>query len=90
MTADTCRTCLFWSRGGAPVATTVRVRDANPDLGVCEYRPPTVHVLNDTLVSAFPAVHASRSCCFWAATDDFDGPDGGTRVDNIVPLRDAA
>ncbi len=81
-----CRTCMFWRAGGAPVATNVRVPDANPDLGACEYDPPTVHLINGSLQSMFPAVHADRSCAAWASCDGADGPDGGSHGSNVIPV----
>lgn len=76
-----CRTCMFWRQGLAPVATTVRLPDASPDLGICEYHPPTVHVVGGAAISLFPAVHADR-CCFEWTPDVHDGPRGG----NVIPV----
>jgi hypothetical protein len=88
-----CRTCLFWNKGGAPIATTTRIPDPNPDLGVCESLPPTVHIVGGGAHSMFPATHGDRACWDWVPNNSApSGPDGGRRklVDNVVPLRGAA
>jgi hypothetical protein len=95
MTADTfpvsCRSCMFWAPGYGSLATETEVPRANPDLGTCEFRPPTVHVLDGCALTLFPVVHADRRCWEWTPpASDPEGPDGGTRVDNVVPLRDVA
>lgn len=90
-----CRTCMFWRAGHPPIATTIRIPDPHPDLGICEYHPPTVHVVAGAAVSLFPAVHAERCCLKWMPDEPFDDPDGpgggeAAKGDNIVQLRDAA
>lgn len=87
-----CRTCMFWRQGLPQAATAIRMPDPHPDLGICEYYPPTIHVVGGAPISMFPAVHADRCCWEWDPEDDHlpDGPDDGERADNVVPLRDAA
>lgn len=89
-----CRTCMFWRQGHPPIATE-RSFDGtpNPDLGICEFRPPTVHVVGGAAVSLYPAVHGDRCCWEWTPpSSDPDGPGGGEEVpvNNVVPLREAA
>lgn len=77
-----CRTCMFWRQGGSPIATLMRVPDANPDLGVCEIEPPIVQSLNGGLQSVFPATHADRCCSMWIGDGD-GGPGSGS---NVIPV----
>lgn len=89
-----CRTCMFWRQGHPPIATATRIPDPQPDLGICEYRPPTIHVVGGAAISLYPSVHADRCCWEWEPEGDYlpDGPDGGVREpnNNVVLLRDAA
>lgn len=78
-----CRTCMFWRQGWAPAATSTRLPDANPDIGICEYHPPTIHIVNGGAMSMYPAVHADRACWEWEPVSD--GPyDGGG---NVIPVK---
>lgn len=89
-----CRNCSFWLQGAPPIAVATRMPDPNPDLGVCQLKPPTIHVVGGAAISLFPAVHGDRSCWMWEPYDfppDFPpGPRGGEQASNVVPMRDAA
>lgn len=82
LAAARCRTCLFWRQGWGTLATTTRVPDANPDLGVRELEPPVVQAINGGLHSVFPATHAERCCSMWV-DDGAGGPGGGN---NVIPV----
>lgn len=95
MSGDTparCRDCIFWHEGHAAIATRTDLGDPKLglDLGICQFNPPTIHVLNGAPYSLFPETHGDRRCWEFTPYEEEDGPDGGSRVDNVIPMRGAA